>query len=112
MNPKIKYAIITVIGIALFFLAYQALVAVPNKEREAMAQAQLIKMEEERRLARDKETKYYQCMELAYANYSDGWDGQCELAGKEPDCSLVSHQYKVIEERHVEAQDRCLALYK
>lgn len=100
-----------VVGIVLLVM-YQALVVVPNERIEAEARANAAKLQAEENARLQKEIKYNNCTREAYTNYSNNWDGQCELAGKSADCSLLPYQYQHIEKVYAEAQDRCVALYK
>jgi hypothetical protein len=107
-----KNILITIATIAVFTLAYQALVVIPREENEAIVKAQQLKIEQELRAEANKQRNYDSCVAEAYTSYSANWDKQCDIAGKDPDCTLYEAQYKIVEDRHDSAQERCLTLYK
>ena len=105
------------IGVSIFagliiLIMYQSLVVIPkeeirSEEIKASAERKAKIFEEDR-----KERAYNSCINNAHGVYTADWNGQCELLGKEADCSLYPAQYTLIEERHKDAQDSCLVRFK
>lgn len=111
-----KTKIIIGIAIALFalaslFVAFSAFVLVPMERIEAQERAQQEKADAERLERIQREQNLTLCQNIAYSNYSQNWDDQCELEGKKPECSLGIVADK-LNERYSEETDRCITLYK
>jgi len=101
-TEKAMYAI----GAAIvLFIAYQAFVAVPQKNAQ-------LKIDAERQEQLDKEAKYSSCNTEAYTAYSMDWDAACGVIGLSKDCVLPGYRIEPINSRWDEAKDRCVALYK
>ena len=112
MTKKIAVVAGIIFAALIVWIMYQHLVVVPQNKIDAQAeQARLNRIADVMEIA-DQERKYDNCISSAYNVYSMGWDNQCELEGKEADCSLSAYQYKVIEERHETAQAACLTRFK
>ena len=112
MTNKIAVVAGIIFGALIIWIMYQNLVVIPKEEiqaeeRAASAERTAAILEEAR-----KERAYDYCISSAHDVYSANWDSQCELVGKEADCSLYANQYKIIEERHESAQASCLTRFK
>tara|TARA_R110000851_G_scaffold58128_2_gene135020 strand:+ start:151 stop:498 length:348 start_codon:yes stop_codon:yes gene_type:complete len=113
MKSNILTAAVVVGVIALIVIAYQGLIVVPQNQIEAQAaQAEAERMLEVAK-GIDRQNNYDSCISSAYSVYSANWDNQCELAGKEIDCSLSLYENAdVINTQHQVAEDTCLAIFK
>lgn len=111
-----KNTITTIIGLAiipaLIFIAYQAFVAIPREKIEAQQQQAAAAIEAKRQDEERKLEKYDQCIQTAWNNYSANWDQMCEIQKLEKDCTLGGYLSDGLDQRHEEAKDRCVALYK
>jgi len=112
MTNKIAVVAGIIFGALIIWIMYQNLVVIPKEEIRSEENAA-----EEARIAERfeivaKERAYDSCIQSAYNVYSTNWDSQCELQGKEAECSLYASQYKIVEERHVSAQESCLVRFK
>jgi len=100
-----------VLGLVLLFIAYQALVVVPqNQINQEISQTKL-KLDAVKLAESVKKTDYHRCLNSAFKAYSLDWDSQCFLAGEKADCSLKPYQYTEIEIRHTANQSTCLTIY-
>lgn len=112
MNNKIIIAIIAVATVFLCWVAYEHFVAIPRAELAA-EQAQERQERIDRMAAeREREANYKQCVRLAYLNYTADWDGQCELLGKEDNCSLPRYIANEFDDDLDREKDNCIKMYK
>jgi hypothetical protein len=98
--------------LAIPLIGYQAFVVVPREklladERQAAALIEARRIDAERKIQ-----QYDRCISSAWENYSANWDQMCELENLEKDCSLTGYLAEGLDNRHEEAKDRCVALYK
>lgn len=111
-TQNVILAIFILILLAIPYIAYQSLVAIPKEkleaERELAANAIIAKQaaEEKRR------EQYDQCISTAWQTYSSNWDQTCEVSKLEKDCTLPAYLSTGLDDRHEQAKDRCVALYK
>ena len=107
-NSK-KFVVGIIIGVAFIgfalYTVYQATVVAPREKAENAIRA----AEKE---AAMREAKYNLCLSSAYADYSLNWDRQCELLGKEKDCSLPLASASIYDDVLSKEKDRCVTLYK
>lgn len=105
-------AIAVISSLGAFSIAYQSLVVIPQKQIDA----QILQAEQDRlseALAEDRrEARYGACLKSAFKSYTTNWDAQCELVGKESDCSLPNYTAEIFESRKDKDEEACLAIYK
>lgn len=104
--------VIVLFILAIPYIAYQSLVAIPKEkleaERELAANAIIAKQ-----LAEEKRREQYdQCISTAWETYSSNWDQMCEVSKLEKDCTLPAYLSTGLDDRHEQSKDRCVALYK
>lgn len=104
--------IVTAIVISIPYMAYQSLVAIPKQKIEAAAIQSQLEREAKAEAEEKRQADYNSCTDLAYRNYSNNWDQTCTLQKLEKDCTLAGYLSQPLEERHQQANDRCVALYK
>jgi hypothetical protein len=107
-NIKPKEVFTGLAVLLVLFIAYQALVVVPQKNLEK-------KMSEERREASAKELKYTFCMVNAAKSYDNLWESNCDSfsVGKDGDsCLLPSRIADNLNDKWADDKKTCLTLYK
>jgi len=100
-----------VFGIAILFIAYQALVIMPAKGIMAQQRAEEARLEAERNERYIKQYQYELCISNAWEVYSTNWDNACVIDGKEADCTLPAYRHEPINQAHEADKDRCMKLF-
>lgn len=111
-TQRVIAAAVTLGIIAAILIAYQALVEIPRERIEAQEKEAFLKRADELVKAQEREDNYNSCMFSAYNIYSQNWDSQCTLLGREKECSLKTYEMERIEKLHKESQERCVQMYK
>lgn len=113
--PSIQKAVTGVIVLFILsipFIAYQAFVSIPREKIEAQ-QAQAAAAIQAKEIEKKKMiAEYDQCISSAWETYSENWDQACKVSKLENDCILENYLSTGLNNRHEQAKDRCVSLYK
>jgi hypothetical protein len=95
------------IGLGVFFLAYQALIGVPNKKLEAEKNEALLEAQAEGR----RQYNISVCMDQAFEDYQASWASNCKAKGLKDTCSLPIALANNLDESLKDNKALCLKRY-
>lgn len=104
--------VIIIFILAIPLIGYQAFVVVP-REKLLSDQRQAAALIEAKRVEAElKVEQYDRCITSAWNQYSSNWDQTCGIEGLEKDCTLKGYLSQGLDDRHEEAKNRCVTLFK
>lgn len=112
MSNKITVSIILIVLMVITYTIYQGTVVIPRQEIESRERQARLDREAAIMAELRREQRYDDCLDSSYRVYASDWNSQCEIQGKETDCTLPNYAATIINDQYKEAKNRCVSLYK
>lgn len=96
-----KAILLVIATILVVGFAYNFYVVVPKQLKEDRQDREL-----------SAKIEYESCVNIAFKNYSDDWDLNCEVYGKEKDCSLDLGLGTELRDEKERTEKACLEVFK